>query len=471
MALHVCTLILIYPLGEMGHPGVNSRDIAGASNSPSDKSNDSPPARLSLADKRTASVSCTGVLPHLASCTDLALAQAEPVATSSTLRVQSVLQLVVVAVVLNERKIHLVLDELERTVHLVLSPSSHPTPTPGSVVELVAKLVPTRWQASCVHIGLVEVDVAVGVKDGNVVAQSSCAELRVLEKPDKSVLLVLGSLWGVEATGIVLADTDLQELILLDILELVSSGDNLPGASSVVVAAVVGNDSTAADEVVVLVENEAGPGELAGARLAMLEATSRCWEAPCSALLARIHSPLVAAVSDTLELLCRRSRSNARAAKRRVVDRGIVTASLLSNGAGVDLRVGVGVGPVHNPQSKTVLCLLGLLGGLLPQRLQPGVNQAASNKVIVVGNVTAKRVATLFAEGNAAALAEAAGKLASAGNSAGRGLPTAALREGTALPAIAAALSWLFSGGGEAERGAKEAESGVHIFLWGLSWV
>ena len=252
-----------------------------------------------------------------------------------------------------------------------------------------------------------------------------------------------------------------------------SSSDNLPCPSSIVVAAVVGNDSTAADEVVVLVENKAGPGELSGARLAVLEATSRCWEAPCSALLARIHSPLVAAVSDTLELLCRRSRSNARAAKRRVVDRGIVTASLLSNGAGVDLRVGVGVGPVHNPQSKTVLCLLGLLGGLLPQRLQPGVNQAAADKVIVVGvKVTTKRVATLIVEGNAAALAEAAGKLASAGNSAGRGLPTAALREGLALPAIAAALVVVqFSGGGEAKRGAKEAEPGVHIFLWGLSWV
>jgi hypothetical protein len=123
----------------------------------------------------------------------------------------------------------------------------------------------------------------------------------VLEKPDNSVLLVLGRLWGVEATGIVLPDTDLQELILLDILEFVSSGDNFPCASSIVVAAVVGNDSTAADEVVVLVENKAGPGELARARLAVLEATSRCWEVPCSALLARIHSPLVAAVSDALE--------------------------------------------------------------------------------------------------------------------------------------------------------------------------
>jgi len=355
----------------------------------------------------------------------------------------------------------------------------------------VAKLVPTRWQASCVHIWFVEVDVAVGVKDGNVVAQSSCAELRVLEKPDNSVLLVLGRLWGVEATGIVLPDTDLQEpekenvsyfekialfwdlLILLDILEFVSSGDNLPCASSIVVAAVVGNDSTAADEVVVLVENKAGPGELAGGCLAVLEATSRCWEVPCSALLARIHSPLVAAVSDALKLVCRCSWSNAGAAKRRVVNRGIVAASLLSKGAGVDLRVGVGVGPVHNPQSKTVFCLLGLLGGLLPQRLQPWVNQSAANKVIVVViGVPAKRVATLLAEGNAAALAEAAGKLASAGNSAGRGLPTAALvREGTALPTTAAALVVQFSSGGEAKRGAKEAEPGVHIFLWGLSWV
>merc|ERR1711971_363 len=105
-----------------------------------------------------------------------------------------------------------------------------------------------------------------------------------------------------------------------------------------------------------------------------------------------------------------------------------------------------------------------------PDFTQPGVNQAAANKVIVV--VTAKGVATLFAEGNAAALAEATGKLASAGNSAGRGLPTAALREGLALPAIAAALVVVqFSGGGEAKRRAEEAEPGVHIFFWGLSWV
>jgi len=204
-----------------------------------------------------------------------------------------------------------VLDELEGAVHFVLAPSGHPAPHSGSVVELVAKLIPTRRQTSCVHIWLVEVDVPVSVEDGNVVAQSSCIELRVLEKPDNSVLLVLHSLWVVEATGIVLTNTDLQELILLDILEFVGSSDNLPCASPIVVAAVVGNDSTASDEVVVLVEDKAGPGELVRASLAVLEARRRCWEVPCSALLARIHNLLVAAVSNTFELVSRRSWSNA----------------------------------------------------------------------------------------------------------------------------------------------------------------
>ena len=105
-------------------------------------------------------------------------------------------------------------------------------------------------------------------------------------------------------------------LILLDILELVSSSDNLPCASSVVVAAVVGNDSTASNEVVVLVENKTSPGELTRAGLSVLETTSRCWEVPCPALLARIHNPLVAAVLDTLKsTYLVGSRSNAGATK------------------------------------------------------------------------------------------------------------------------------------------------------------
>ena len=195
----------------MRHPGVDSRNIACTSNTPSDKSNNSPPPGLTLANERAAPVSSAGILPNLTSGTDLALAEAEPVATSCALGIQGVLQLVVAAVVLNQRKINLVLDELEGTINLVLSPSCHPASHPSAVVELVVKLIPTRGQTSSVHIRFVQVDVAVSVKDGDVVAQPSSIELRVLQKPDNSVLLMLGGLWGVEATGIVFANTDLQE--------------------------------------------------------------------------------------------------------------------------------------------------------------------------------------------------------------------------------------------------------------------
>ena len=94
-------------------------------------------------------------------------------------------------------------------------------------------------------------------------------------------------------------------LILLNLLKLVRRSDDLSCTSSVVVAAVVRDDRTASDEVVVLVENEAGPGELARAGLSVLETTSRCWEVPGPTLLTRIHNPLVAAITDTLKLACR----------------------------------------------------------------------------------------------------------------------------------------------------------------------
>ena len=62
------------------------------------------------------------------------------------------------------------LQQLEGTVDLVLPPSGHPASHPGPVVELVAELILAGGQASCIHIWLVQVDVAVGVQDGNVVA-------------------------------------------------------------------------------------------------------------------------------------------------------------------------------------------------------------------------------------------------------------------------------------------------------------
>ena len=362
--------------------------------------------------------------------------------------VQGALQLVVAAVVLNERKVDLVLDELEGAVHLVLAPSGHPASHSCAVVELVAELVSAGWQARGVHVRLVQVDVPVRVKERNVVAQPSCVELRVLEQPDHGVLLVLDGLWGVEAACVVLANTDFQEprenllvklqnlsyllfgdlLILLDVLELVGSSDDLPCTSSVVVAAVIRNDRTASNEVVVLVEDKAGPGKLSRARLSVLETASRSREVPSAALLPRVHHPLVATVPHTFELAGSLSWGNARPTESGVVDRGIVAASLLTKRTSVQgLSVGVGIGSVHDPQPKAVLGLLGPLGSLLPQRLHSWIDQSAANKVIVVVDVATKGVAALLVLGNAAALAEAACELSSTWNSAGRGLAAAAL--------------------------------------------
>ena len=63
-----------------------------------------------------------------------------------------------------------------------------------------------------------------------------------------------------------------------------SGSDDLPCASSVVVAAVVRDDRTASNEVVVLVEDKTGPGELSRARLSVLEIARRCGEVSRPAL-------------------------------------------------------------------------------------------------------------------------------------------------------------------------------------------
>merc|ERR1719342_815324 len=161
-----------------------------------------------------------------------------------------------------------------------------------------------------------------------------------------------------------------------------------------------------------------------------------------TALLPRVHHPLVATVPHTFELASSLSWGNARPTESRVVDRGIVATSLLTKRASVQgLSVSVGIGSVHDPQPKAVLGLLGPLGSLLPQRLHPWIDQSAANKVIVVVDVAAKGVAALLVLWNAAALAEAAGELSSTWNSAGRGLAAAALLgEGARLASTSTSL-------------------------------
>jgi len=176
------------------------------------------------------------------------------------------------------------LNHLERAIDRVLPPSGHPASRSGPVVELVAKLVATRGQARGIHVRLVQVDVTICVNDGNVVAQPPSIELRMGQNPSNSVLLMSDGLWRREPTRVILANSDLQELILLNILKLVRRCDDLSCTSSVVVAAVVRDNRTASDEVVVSVENETGPGKLSRARLSVLEIARRCGEVSRSAL-------------------------------------------------------------------------------------------------------------------------------------------------------------------------------------------
>ena len=60
-------------------------------------------------------------------------------------------------------------------------------------------------------------------------------------------------------------------LSLLKTLEFMSSSDNLPSGHIIVVGGVIWYDSAGAEEVIVLVEENTGPGELTRTGLAMTE--------------------------------------------------------------------------------------------------------------------------------------------------------------------------------------------------------
>ena len=74
-------------------------------------------------------------------------------------------------------------------------------------------------------------------------------------------------------------------LFLSQLAQFVGSGQHFPCTARVVVAEVLGNNDTCADEVVVLIEKETGPGELSRGGLAKLQVAD-CKEISCSTLLA-----------------------------------------------------------------------------------------------------------------------------------------------------------------------------------------
>ena len=66
-------------------------------------------------------------------------------------------------------------------------------------------------QAGRVDVGVAQVDVAVGVEEGDVATESAGGELRVLQDPDDGVLLVVELLGVVEPAGVPLSHSGLQQ--------------------------------------------------------------------------------------------------------------------------------------------------------------------------------------------------------------------------------------------------------------------
>eukprot|EP00091_Calanus_sinicus_P004394 TRINITY_DN14679_c0_g1_i7.p1 TRINITY_DN14679_c0_g1~~TRINITY_DN14679_c0_g1_i7.p1 ORF type:complete len:171 (-),score=48.14 TRINITY_DN14679_c0_g1_i7:498-1010(-) len=145
-----------------------------------------------------------------------------------------------------------------------------------------------------------------------------------------------------------------------------SSGDHLPGSSVVVVAEVIRDDGTAANEVIVLVEQKTGPGELSRTCLSMSKTRCRPAEGSCAALLVTECGGLTASLSPgdgVLSLL----GVDAGYSKYGQVYVIVIATRLLANRAAVLLSICVRVGhwSVDNSDGDVALqlILLGLCGG------------------------------------------------------------------------------------------------------------
>merc|ERR1719297_644366 len=260
------------PVPVLRHLDVHPGDVGGAAYAPGDQPHHGPSARLGLTNKGRAAISDTGVLAHLTTSADLARMEHKPVTHSGLARVEGSLEFGLALIVGDEAQVDLLGDKLECAVNLILAPARHVAPDSGPVGKDVIKLVVAGWQTGGVDIRVGEVDVPVDGEEGDVVAEPGQGHGRVLEDPDHGVLLVTLLLRSVKAAGVPLTHSHLQQVIGGNVLQLVGSCEDLPGGGVVVVAEIVRDDGAGADKVVVLVEEDTGPGELPGGGLAVREA-------------------------------------------------------------------------------------------------------------------------------------------------------------------------------------------------------
>ena len=237
-------------------------------------------------------------------------------------------------------------------------------------------------------------------------------------------------------------------LCLSDFAEFMCRGEHLPGAPAVVVVEVLRDEGTGPDEVVVLVQEEAGPGELPWAGGSNIQIVGG-EVLPRATVLPGVDDPLGAGLApQALVTVAGLLRGDARFTENREVDVVVVAARLLVAGAALQVLV---LGPVNDPRGYGAL-----VGGSLVPVLEPRVDQALSNQIIAA----AERVDTTLLElGNTAALlTRTAVRYPAACH-------LAAVGEGRILTAAVTGASGGGSHRGHAEVGGEKAESGVDTFL------
>jgi hypothetical protein len=157
----------------------------------------------------------------------------------------------------------------------------------------------------------------------------------------------------------------------------VGGSDDLPGGGIVVVAKVIGDDSAGTHKVIVLVEEDTGPGELPRRGLAMREAIDGASIGPGAASLGSIDRGLVTSLGPGLSILAS----------------VMMLIQLLGGGVGADALV-IALKDSEVKVWGVAACLVASRAGVQSVELlrlgrrpvyNPGINEALTHEVINSG--------------------------------------------------------------------------------------
>ena len=169
----------------------------------------------------------------------------------------------------------------------------------------------------------------------------------MLQNPCHRVLLVVLCFWIIETTGIIFSNSHLKQteikvmkkwsykriedlLCCSKNLQFMSSSENLSCWCIVVIAEVIGNESTGSHKVIVLIQKKTGPWKLSRTCLSVSQARDWSVVVPCPTLLGSLWLGLLTSLGPGYILLSLLWVQTG-LAKNRKVNVCIITASLLSN--------------------------------------------------------------------------------------------------------------------------------------------